>query len=80
MNFQIHKSFVLDNIDEGMVALVGQSSSGKTAVLRAIKFCLYNQMPGNSLAMMTTHDETRTEVEITFNDGLSILRVRDART
>lgn len=80
MNFQIHKSFILDDIDEGMVALVGQSSSGKTAVLRAIKFCLYNQMPGNSVAAMTTHGETRTEVEITFNDGLSILRVRDAKT
>lgn len=80
MNFQIHKSFVLDDIDEGMVALVGQSSSGKTAVLRAIKFCLYNQMPGNSVDAMTTHGETHTEVEITFNDGLSILRVRDAKT
>ena len=80
MNFQIHKSFILDNIDEGMVALVGQSSSGKTAVLRAIQFCLYNQMPGNSVAMMTTHGETHTEVEIAFDDGLSILRVRDIKS
>lgn len=80
MNFQIHKSFILDDIDEGMVALVGQSSSGKTAVLRAIKFCLWNQMPGNSVAAMVTHGETRTEVEVTFDDGLSITRVRDTKS
>lgn len=80
MNFQIHKSFVLDNMDEGMIALVGQSSSGKTAVLRAIKFCLWNQMPGNSVAAMVTHGETRTEVEITFDDGLCITRVRDTKS
>ena len=80
MNFQIHKSFILDDIDEGMVVLVGQSSSGKTAVLRAIKFCLWNQMPGNSVAAMVTHGETRTEVEVTFDDGLSITRVRDTKS
>lgn len=79
MNFQIHKSFILEDIDEGMIALVGQSSSGKTAVLRAIKFCLYNQMPGNSVAATVTHGEHRVEVEITFNDGLSITRVRDIK-
>ena len=79
MNFQIHKSLTLD-LQDGMVALVGQSSSGKTAVLRAIRFCLYNQMPGNSVAAMISHGETHCEVEITFDDGLKVLRVRDSKT
>ena len=45
-NFQSHKDSTL-NFDKGMNVIVGQSDSGKTAIIRALKFAIWNKPGGN---------------------------------
>ena len=41
-NFQSHKNSIID-FDRGLNVIVGPSDSGKSAIIRAIKWALYNE-------------------------------------
>ena len=72
-NFQSHKETEI-NFDD-YVIIHGATNSGKSAIIRAIKWCLYNEAPPEG-AELTRFGEKETEVTICFNDGKIITRKR----
>lgn len=72
-NFQSHKDTSLEFV-KGTNALVGSSNSGKTAVLRAIKWCLINVPNGDSFI---TTGEKESVVKVHLSNGKMIERRKD---
>ncbi|WP_308552239.1 AAA family ATPase [uncultured Peptoniphilus sp.] len=73
INFQSHADSILD-FDEGLNVILGRSDSGKTAVIRAIKWALYNEPRGDYFVRIGEKD---TSVEITFSDDTVLKRARN---
>ena len=73
-NFQSHKDTVLE-FHRGLNVIVGHSDSGKTAILRAIKWALYNEPLGD---YFIKQGESNVSVTITFNTGAVVRRFRSA--
>lgn len=71
-NFQSHKFSVID-FDQGLNAIVGPTDSGKTAILRAIKWALYNEPQGD---FFIRKGETNISVKVEFSNGNIIHRYR----
>lgn len=71
-NFQSHKSTVLE-LEPGVNAIVGPTNSGKSAVIRALKWLVYNVPNGEAFRSNWGGD---TEVHAEFADG-HVSRVRD---
>lgn len=71
-NFQSHKFTELELI-EGLNIIVGPSDSGKTAIIRALKWALYNEPSGD---FFIREGETQTSVSIEFNDNTKLIRMR----
>lgn len=71
-NFQSHKNSTIE-FDNGLNVIVGPSDSGKTAILRAIKWALYNEPSGD---YFIREGETECSVSIIFSDGTNIKRYR----
>lgn len=71
-NFQSH-SHTSINLDKGLNALIGASHCGKTAIIRAIVWCLYNEPRGTDFIK---EGSKTTKVKVIFNTGNSIERVR----
>lgn len=71
-NFQSHKFTVID-FDDGLNAIVGPTDSGKTAILRAIKWVLYNEPQGDSFIRQ---GESQASVQILFSSGVTVKRYR----
>ena len=71
-NFQSHSNSVIE-FENGMNAIIGESGQGKTSILRAIKWCLYNEPKGKEFIRTGEKDCT---VTIEFSDGSSITRHR----
>lgn len=71
-NFQSHKFTIID-FDQGLNAIVGPTDSGKTAILRAIKWVLYNEPQGDSFIRQ---GESQTSVQILFSSGVVVKRYR----
>lgn len=71
-NFQSHEDTKI-NFADGLNVIVGESNSGKTSILRAIRWCLDNDPSGN--AFITT-GQTECSVKIGFSDGTFIERKR----
>ncbi|MNQ32097.1 chromosome segregation protein [compost metagenome] len=72
VNFQSWESAEIDFTD-GLNALTGASDNGKTAVIRAIRWALYNDPKGTDFIR---HGKKRALVGITFEDGSKIFRER----
>lgn len=75
-NFQSHKDTEI-NLDD-YVIIHGATNSGKSAIIRAIKWCLYNEAPPEG-AELTRFGEKDTEVSLYFNDGKVISRKRSGK-
>jgi exonuclease SbcC len=75
VNFQSHADTLI-NLDPGLNILVGESDQGKTAVIRALRWVMYNEPRGTGYIRV---GESRCEVTITLNDGTRISRIRDER-
>uniref|UniRef100_UPI00288A435F AAA family ATPase n=1 Tax=Peptoniphilus duerdenii TaxID=507750 RepID=UPI00288A435F len=73
INFQSHADSILD-FEEGLNVILGRSDSGKTAVIRAIKWALYNEPRGDYFVRIGEKD---TSVEITFSDDTVLKRARN---
>lgn len=71
--FQSHEQTIIEFDETGLNVLVGETNSGKSAVLRAILWCLYNDPKGTDFIMT---GKTSVSVKITFSDGSSIERKR----
>ena len=71
-NFQSHKYTELE-FDSGLNAIVGQTDSGKTAILRGIKWALYNEPTGT---FFIREGERDTSVVIEFDNGVAVERFR----
>lgn len=71
-NFQSHLDTFVE-FTEGLNVIVGQSDSGKTAILRGIRWALYNQPRGTDFIRVGA-DFVR--VTVSFHNGTSIVRER----
>ena len=71
-NFQSHRYTVID-LAEGLNVIAGESNKGKTAVMRAILWCLYNDPKGTDFI---TTGETECSVELYFSNGGILERKR----
>ncbi|WP_158016541.1 AAA family ATPase, partial [Tissierella creatinophila] len=71
-NFQSHQNSVID-FNEGLNIIVGPSDSGKSAIIRAIKWALYNEPAGN---YFIREGETEASVTLEFSNNIKITRLR----
>lgn len=77
-NFQSHTSTTIHPALGGQLTVItGCSDSGKTAIIRALKWLLYNQPQGADF-MRTGAKMCRVTVE--FSDGVTVIRERTAGT
>lgn len=72
-NFQSHKNSIID-FNEGLNIIVGPSDSGKSAIIRAIKWALYNEPSGN---YFIREGETEASVILEFSNNIKIKRLRN---
>lgn len=73
-NFQSHENSTIE-FDRGLNVILGNSDSGKTAILRAIKWALYNEPLGNYFIREGSKD---VSVSVYFNTGAIVRRFRSA--
>jgi len=71
-NFQSHKYSVI-HFDEGLNVILGPSDSGKSAIIRAIKWALYNEPAGD---YFMREGESKTSVTLLFSDNTKVKRLR----
>lgn len=71
-NFQSHLDTTIE-FSAGLNVLVGQSDSGKTAIIRGVRWVLFNQPRGTDF-MRVGADFAR--VTLTFTHGVTIIRER----
>lgn len=71
-NFQSHKHTVIE-FDNRLNVIVGPSDSGKTAILRGIRWVLYNEPTGD---YFVREGEKESSVTIVFNNGIKVIRTR----
>ena len=72
-NFQSHKKTVL-NLHNGVNAIIGKSDCGKSAILRALGWCIRNRSEDRGFRSSWGG---KTDVELTFTDGKEISRVQE---
>ena len=73
-NFQSYKNQTV-HFEPGLNLLLGTSDSGKSAILRAISFVLYNYPKKDTLIHW---GETETKVTVEFSDGVKVTRIKGA--
>ena len=71
-NFQSHEYTIVE-FKDGLNTIIGESNSGKTSILRAIRWCLDNDPKG---ADFITTGRDDCSVTVVFDDGTSIIRKR----
>lgn len=71
-NFQSHSDTKLE-FDRGLNVILGNSDAGKTAILRAIKWALYNEPKGDYFIRQGERD---VSVTVTFSNGVVVERSR----
>lgn len=72
-NFQSHKDSFIE-LDPYLNVIVGPSDSGKTSIIRAIKWVLCNEPSGSSFVR---EGEDLTRVSLVFNDSTRVERERN---
>ena len=71
-NFQSHNYTEIE-FDRGLNVILGNSDAGKTAILRAIKWALYNEPKGD---YFIRQGEKEVSVKVTFSNGVVVERSR----
>lgn len=72
-NFQSHEDTVLDFVP-GLNVLLGNSDTGKSAIVRAIRWLFYNEPAGDEFLQ---RGKSLVEVEAEFYDGSRLKRSRE---
>lgn len=80
-NFESHKDTFVE-FDKGMNVLAGSSSSGKSAIRRALQFVIYNEFGKNQISWWAVNakgaQKEPTEVTIVLDTGTVITRRRSS--
>lgn len=71
-NFQSHEYTEME-FDRGLNVILGNSDVGKTAILRAIKWALYNEPKGD---YFIRQGEKEVSVKVTFSNGVVVERAK----
>lgn len=71
-NFQSHQHTEME-FDRGLNVILGNSDVGKTAILRAIKWCLYNEPKGD---YFIRQGEREVSVKVTFSNDVIVQRAK----
>lgn len=71
-NFQSHENTELE-LDKGLNVIIGPSDQGKSAILRAIKWVLFNEPRGMDFIM---HGKAAVKVALELSNGYTIIRER----
>ena len=71
-NFQAHKKTVL-NLVEGVNVIVGPSASGKSTIIRALNWVIFNRPVGD---VLHSHWGGKLSVKLIFDEG-SVTRIRN---
>ncbi len=71
-NFQSHKYSVVE-FDKGLNIIVGPSDTGKSAIIRGIKWVLYNEPSGD---YFIREGETEASVMLEFSNNIKVKRFR----
>lgn len=77
-NFQSHKKTIL-NFSPNVNAIIGQSNSGKTAILRGLFWAIYNRPSGLSFISYWNRDKKGNPIKptsVTIQDYYQIKRIR----
>lgn len=72
-NFQSHSHTEVDFTEDSLIALIGESDNGKTAIIRAIKWVLDNDPKGTD---MIKQGETTCYATLEFSNGNKVTRQR----
>jgi exonuclease SbcC len=72
-NFQSHKNTKL-NLHSGVNVIIGESDTGKSAILRALSWLVRNKVDDKSFR---SNWGGKTDVEIRFDDGNEVSRTQD---
>lgn len=70
-NFQSHEHSIIE-FDRGLNVIVGKSDSGKTAIIRALKWVLYNDPPPGGLIRIGSKSMS---VKVEFSTGVIVTRL-----
>lgn len=76
-NFQSHKHSVFD-VDDSLNIFTGESSNGKSAVMRAMRWLMDNHGKSQRESFIN-HDADRAKVTAVFDNGLMVSRVLDRK-
>lgn len=71
-NFQSHKYSVIE-LNEELNVIVGPSDSGKSAIIRGLKWALYNEPAGD---YFIREGEREASVTVEFSDNIKVKRYR----
>ena len=71
-NFQSHKHSEIE-FDPYLNVIVGPSDQGKSAIIRALKWVLFNEPAGD---FFIRKGESKCSVTVIFNDGTKLIRFR----
>ena len=74
-NFQAHKDSLLE-FTKGVNVIKGESHSGKSSIMRAFKWMIFNRPQGDSFKK---HGEKEVSVEVSFYNGEKIIRKRTSK-
>lgn len=74
-NFQCHPKTVIMPSPEGLTVITGPTDHGKSAIVRAIKWLLYNRPQGTDFIR---HGQTECKVTFEYTDGTTVQRRRTA--
>jgi exonuclease SbcC len=72
-NFESHLNTTIELDAQGLNALTGGTDSGKSAVVRALRWVFYNEPKGSHFIRI---GESRTRVSVTFSNGTVLTRSR----
>lgn len=74
INFQAHANTVVEFAPSGNLTVVtGNSDSGKTSIIRALRWAFYNAPQGTDFIRVGC---TMVQVKVTMDDGWSVTRLR----
>jgi len=72
INFQSHENSKL-NLSQGLNVITGPSDQGKSAIIRALRWVLYNEPRGSDFIR---HGKKKCQVGIELSNGFKIIRKR----
>lgn len=77
-NFQSHKHSIIE-FCEGLNVISGSSDSGKSAILRALRWVYDNRPQGDAIRNWNSKKEDLINVRVNFNEGAFVSKEKDTK-